>query len=153
MTRLTYYLDLVPFIKDQFVYKEGDTNLSKVYIIYEGEFKVTKKFKVAQESPENHSLTDCSVLQTSKRSVFKQPLFKQFCLRYLNVKQVVGLQEVLEMYERQPTDHTDKLSREHSVQCISQTGKMLVVYQDLFYDNFYNLNATAKNNVQAYNKD
>ncbi len=99
MTRLTYYLDLIPFIKDQFVYKEGDTNLSKIYIIFEGEFKVTKKFKVAQDLPDSDSTRlEGGLTHTNNKSMFKQPLLKQFCVRYLNVKQVVGLQEVLEMY-------------------------------------------------------
>jgi hypothetical protein len=45
LAKLSYFFKLVPYIRGQVVYNEGEDS-SKVMIVKEGEFEVTKKIMV-----------------------------------------------------------------------------------------------------------
>lgn len=98
---ITYYFDSQQYTKDQFVYKEGDLQKNYIYIVWEGEFRISKKTRIGKNKnmtivEKNGTIIDIS---PNKHSSLSQNLEKNFEFRKVSRMQILGLEEIIEHNE------------------------------------------------------
>lgn len=95
---ITYYFDSKDYQREQFVYKEGDIVKNYIYIVWEGEFTISKKINIT--ASRNMTIVEKTGhvidISPNKHSSLSHNLTKSFELRKVGKMQVLGLEEIIQ---------------------------------------------------------